>query len=708
MNRILILLMATMSLSILSSIEYYYPKQLNSSSTSYGITGLMTIPNARFMEEGSMKIGFSNSYPNKYTFITATPFEWFEASYRYSEQKNVLYGPASYSGNQTLKDKGFDFKLKLIKESYYIPQIALGMNDIAGTAKFSAEYLSLSKRLGDIDLTVGIGWGYLGQDSSLRNPFLSLDEDFRTRNSQVEQGGDFNTKDFFSGENISIFSGIEYYINKYGLVFKAEYDTSNPDIGKYAPKIPVSSRFNFGIVRPVNKNFDIGLSFERGNQWRLAFSIKSDYGKNALVQKNDKQKNVIKLNNEQSKKILQDKQIFYRSLNRSLREESLYIQGATLDKSSVEVVIAQNRFRSYPRAIGRTARIVSALSPDSVETIKITPMNGDTEVYSMEIDRNKFDKLDKNKVSKSELLISTKIYKDKPDSFTNSDFEPRVKFPEHFFNMSPSLRHQIGGPEAFYLGQIWWKIDSKIKFSRGLTLQTVLGLDIYNNFDEFANPSYSEIPHVRSDIQEYLAEGKNNIARLKLDYIWSPTKNTFARIDIGYLEEMFGGVGGEIYYRPFNSNISASLQVHKVRQRSYDQKFDFRDYEAETGHLGIYFDLVKGIHAQLLMGKYLAGDKGVTVDLSRRFNNGFTLGIFATKTNLSSKEFGEGSFDKGFYFSIPTDLFFTNYRQGDISFGLHPLTKDGGAILNHSNSLHSLYGDTTLKSVLRDWRSINE
>ena len=708
MNRILILLMATMSLSILSSIEYYYPKQLNSSSTSYGITGLMTIPNARFMEEGSMKIGFSNSYPNKYTFITATPFEWFEASYRYSEQKNVLYGPASYSGNQTLKDKGFDFKLKLIKESYYIPQIALGMNDIAGTAKFSAEYLSLSKRLGDIDLTVGIGWGYLGQDSSLRNPFLSLDEDFRTRNSQVEQGGDFNTKDFFSGENISIFSGIEYYINKYGLVFKAEYDTSNPDIGKYAPKIPVSSRFNFGIVRPVNKNFDIGLSFERGNQWRLAFSIKSDYGRNALVQKNDKQKNVIKLNNEQSKKILQDKQIFYRSLNRSLREESLYIQGATLDKSSVEVVIAQNRFRSYPRAIGRTARIVSALSPDSVETIKITPMNGDTEVYSMEIDRNKFDKLDKNKVSKSELLISTKIYKDKPDSFTNSDFEPRVKFPEHFFNMSPSLRHQIGGPEAFYLGQIWWKIDSKIKFSRGLTLQTVLGLDIYNNFDEFANPSYSEIPHVRSDIQEYLAEGKNNIARLKLDYIWSPTKNTFARIDIGYLEEMFGGVGGEIYYRPFNSNISASLQVHKVRQRSYDQKFDFRDYEAETGHLGIYFDLVKGIHAQLLMGKYLAGDKGVTVDLSRRFNNGFTLGIFATKTNLSSKEFGEGSFDKGFYFSIPTDLFFTNYRQGDISFGLHPLTKDGGAILNHSNSLHSLYGDTTLKSVLRDWRSINE
>ena len=110
----------------------------------------------------------------------------------------------------------------------------------------------------------------------------------------------------------------------------------------------------------------------------------------------------------------------------------------------------------------------------------------------------------------------------------------------------------------------------------------------------------------------------------------------------------------------------------------------------------------------LLIGKYLAGDKGATIDLSRRFKNGFTLGVFATKTDLSSQEFGEGSFDKGFYFSIPTDSFFTKYRQGDSSFGLHPVTKDGGAMLNHTNSLYSLFGDTKYNSVLRDWTDINE
>jgi len=109
-----------------------------------------------------------------------------------------------------------------------------------------------------------------------------------------------------------------------------------------------------------------------------------------------------------------------------------------------------------------------------------------------------------------------------------------------------------------------------------------------------------------------------------------------------------------------------------------------------------------------MLGKYLAGDKGITLDLSRRFKNGFTLGIFATKTDLSSEEFGEGSFDKGFYFSIPMESFFSDYRQGNIAFGLHPLTKDGGSMLNLTNSLYSLYGDTSRNSVLRDWKDINE
>ncbi len=140
-----------------------------------------------------------------------------------------------------------------------------------------------------------------------------------------------------------------------------------------------------------------------------------------------------------------------------------------------------------------------------------------------------------------------------------------------------------------------------------------------------------------------------------------------------------------------------------MKQRDYDQRFSFRDYETTTGHLEFYAELPNKVYLQSYLGKYLAGDKGLTLDLSRRFDTGFVVGVFATKTNLSAIEFGEGSFDKGFYFSIPTKLFYSDFRSGVISFGLHPLTKDGGALLSQPNQLFSLFGETNVNSLLRDW-----
>ena len=72
------------------------------------------------------------------------------------------------------------------------------------------------------------------------------------------------------------------------------------------------------------------------------------------------------------------------------------------------------------------------------------------------------------------------------------------------------------------------------------------------------------------------------------------------------------------------------------------------------------------------------------------------------------KGYEKGSFDKGFYFSIPVKLFYSDYRTGSISFGLHPLTKDGGAILNQHNALFSILGDTNESTIKRDWKYIYE
>ena len=686
---------------LFSSIESYYPYKVIPSASNYGNTGIFEIPNARMMPQAQLRFNFSSSYPHEFTSLTASPFYWLEATYRYAEVKNQLYGPSAYSGNQSLKDKGFDIKFLLKRETYFSPAISIGLRDIAGTGLFSSEYLVSSKKIGSLDLSLGIGWGLLGSANNISNPLKSLNDSFKSRNDSFDQGGEFSYKNWFSG-NAALLGGLEYDFPKKGLRLKLEYDTSYPDKRN---SLEVRSRINIGLSYDFSDNLSFSSSFERGSQFRVAFHLKGNFLRDTI--KKPSPKTVQKLNRDQQERIKKDNDLFYRSLNLSLRDESIFIQGATLDNDEVDIAVASTRFFTLTRQIGRTARIAAALSPDEIEKINVHVMNGDFQVAKVTLGKEYFEKADKGNLGSSELLdLSVLNSENSQPLYRDASFVPKVNFPEYTWNMSPAIKHQIGGPEGFYLGQLSWKTDTTIKFRRNLTLHTSFGINIYDTFKGLNNPSQSSIPRVRSDIQDYLTEGKNNIQRFQLEYFGAPFNDVFTRFDLGYLEEMFGGIGGEVLYRPFNKKYSLGFSAHKVKQRAYNQLLSFRDYTTVTGHLGIYYDLPSNIRSKILIGKYLAGDKGVTLDLSRRFKSGFTLGIFATKTNLSAEEFGEGSFDKGFYISVPTQMFYPDYRTGVISFGLHPLTKDGGAILNQHNSLIGILGDSNSSSIIRDWDNI--
>ncbi len=686
-----------------SSIDDYFLYDVKPSASNYGNTGILELPNSRFMEEGSLRLHFSSSFPNEYTAVTATPFSWMEATYRYTEVKNVLYGPSAYSGNQSFKDKGFDVKLRLSKESLYLPSISVGLRDIAGTGIFSSEYLVGTKSFGFFDITTGIGWGKLGTSNNIRNPLLSLSENFRERTDLTGLGGEFNYQDWFSG-NASIFGGIEYDLKRYGLRLYLEYDSSYPDLNQGNP-MEVNSRFNFGVNYYLSNSFNLGLGFERGNQFRVSFSLKGIFSEDTIPK--PKPKNVIRLSSDQIQKSKKDKGIFYRSLNKSLQDESIYIQASNYNDDSVDVAVASSRFSSHTRIAGRSARIVSALTDKEISQINVHTMNGDLEVATYSLNRKEFDQALSYKGSPSEILNKSQLSSNSATPlFKNAAFMPTVSYPSIDWNMSPSLKHQIGGPEGFYLGSLSWKTDISVKLKRNLSLYTSFSVNIYDTFNNLINYSSSQLPHVRSDIQFYLEQGKNNLQRFQLEYMFSPRKDIFIRADLGYLEEMFGGIGGEILYRPFNSKASLGFTLHRVKQRGFKQRFSFREYTTNTGHANIYYDLPYGITSHLMVGKYLAGDKGATLDLSRRFNSGFILGIFATRTDVPKEIFGEGSFDKGFYFSIPTKLFYTDFRTGNISFGLHPLTKDGGAVLNQHHSLYSIVADSNRSSILRDWNHL--
>ena len=102
--------------------------------------------------------------------------------------------------HQTYKDKSFDAKFLLFKETNYLPAVAVGVRDMAGTGVFSSEYLVASKRYNNIDLTFGLGWGAYS-DHGKKNPLTKIDDQFKIRDvsNNSTQGGEFNLGYFFSG-----------------------------------------------------------------------------------------------------------------------------------------------------------------------------------------------------------------------------------------------------------------------------------------------------------------------------------------------------------------------------------------------------------------------------------------------------------------------------------------------------------------------------
>lgn len=88
--------------------------------------------------------------------------------------------------------------------------------------------------------------------------------------------------------------------------------------------------------------------------------------------------------------------------------------------------------------------------------------------------------------------------------------------------------------------------------------------------------------------------------------------------------------------------------------------------------------------------QFLAGDVGTQINVSKQFKSGVIAGAFASFTDLSADEFGEGSFTKGFYLSIPFDIMTVKPSNNRANFSWQPLTRDGGQKLGRKYSLIEL------------------
>jgi hypothetical protein len=208
---------------------------------------------------------------------------------------------------------------------------------------------------------------------------------------------------------------------------------------------------------------------------------------------------------------------------------------------------------------------------------------------------------------------------------------------------------------------------------------------VEQNFDESRRrESDSVLPPVRTDVVKYLDDGATRIETLIFEGRNTLGSSLHYRIFGGVLEQMFSGGGGELLYWPAQSRIAFGASLAYARQREYDGGFELSDYDTVTGFVSAYYasefyNYDFGVH----VGQYLAKDKGATFEVRRTFRNGWQVGLWASVTDVSADDFGEGSFDKGLFFQVPLSSLFTSApSRSMVSSGLRPIQRDGGQRLD--------------------------
>ena len=117
-------------------------------------------------------------------------------------------------------------------------------------------------------------------------------------------------------------------------------------------------------------------------------------------------------------------------------------------------------------------------------------------------------------------------------------------------------------------------------------------------------------------------------------------------------------------------------------------KFDLLDYNTTVSHLSLYYDAGGMFDIEINVGRYLAGDFGATTTISRKFGSGWEVGGYATLTDVPFDLFGEGSFDKAIYASVPIDWIISSPSRIRRRLNIRPITRDGGANLASARKLY--------------------
>ena len=436
-----------------------------------------------------------------------------------------------FASGETLYDRSFDFQFRIVDETRYRPAIAIGLRDFGGTGIYSSEYVVATKGVGDrLRLSGGIGWGRLGSYNGFSNPLGIFADGFKNRNDEGANTGELDTGAWFRGD-AALFAGLQWKYSD-NLILKAEYSsdayTTEVERTGFEHKTP----FNFGATYRFDNGIDLSAAYRYGSDLALMlhytfnpaeprFPDGIDDGGPAVFPRNLAAARSWDLEPDAT-----DADRLRSVLARELAEYNISVKALSISGRTATIHVRNDRYSAPPQAIGRTARVMSAVLPAHIETFVIVPISVGVPMSAVTIRRSDLEEL------AFELDGSWKSYtRATVTEGSNYKLRPENYAPDAY----PEFAAGLGG----YFVPSFFDPDSPIRAEAGIEAYAAytptpgvifsgaLRQPIVGNIDKATRTSNSVLPHVRSDAVEYAKESDLELNYLTGEYFFRPGENLY-------------------------------------------------------------------------------------------------------------------------------------------------------------------------------------
>lgn len=661
-----------------------------------GPLGLNTVPNARMDDVGTVRLGVSTLDPYAHSYLGFQLAEPLYIQLRQTAETSDLQ-------NADRLYPGMDMKLRLMKETEGRPELSLGLQSMIGHKRMAGEYLAASKRYKDFDFTAGIGWGRFASGGHLPNPLKNLSDHFGgSRSLDGEMPSEPN--DWFTGDDIGLFAGVEYDIPRmHGLSAKLDWGQDQYTAEHAAFNFDRPPPWSLGLSYKPFDWIDMGVAALGTDKIMARLSLTP-----SLANWHGKARENLSavLLPQRSSKAKPD------AMPLAASSDGLRLYDPQTTNTTTSALLKLSPFKSTPDQIGAAAIHMANNSGKTIEEIKITPVSLGLRGPSVRLLRKDFEQALVHHQGSPEEIWHHATF-DADDQMLLQKTRRPMDDRFDFKNIRLVLEEHLGlSEEDSGLLTRTSLIAGRRRVSLFGFIDTgaALRLNLHNNLGQLNELRPLSLLPVRSNVDRFA----DNLLSLDEFYAtWSHSFNPDLHLAVtgGYLEEMVGGLGGEILYRPFGKRYAFGAEAWSAWKRDPAQSMNMglSGDHVLSGHVNAWYDIPKAdLTLNAKLGRYLDEDVGGTIGLSKKFDNGATLNGYATLTNDSDFDLFGGTTHamNGIRLTLPLGGYQFMPDGAQIKLKAEPFGRDNGQILENPASLYDLTEQFSYAHMEKNWSEI--